>query len=274
LTTSVDPSLAQEFENLLASAVQAAPPVRVRVSTDHSVYSPSGRVVYTVTGPPNTEVKWSTSVNDAETGEIDVGYGQHTDANGKLTITQFLSPTAPAGTWVRQVRLNNVIATVTFQVTGQVTSRTPGNLLVSGSFENGSAGWNTHVPAGATVNMVDYDTTAGAPAAAHDGDWYLAFNTDTLSGSVYQDVAVQAAAGTAFTATAWLSAQTGTATGWLCVWGLGPNTDDCVPYSVTAGSYSQVQVVYDAPASITGVRFEVYPAPGATTDMDTASISG
>src|SRR6516162_8679723 len=73
------------------------------------------------------------------------------------------------------------------------------------------------VPAGATVNMVDYNNAA----KAHDGAWYLAFNTDTAGGGVYQDVPVNAAAGTSFVATAWLSAQSGTATGNLCVWGLG-----------------------------------------------------
>ena len=126
------------------------------------------------------------------------------------------------------------------------------------------------VPAGATVNMVDYNNAA----KAHDGAWYLAFNTDTAGGGVYQDVPVNAAAGTSFVATAWLSAQSGTATGQLCVWGLGAtNTNNCVPYSVKAGTYKQVQVVYDAPENVGTVRFQVYPtANGGTTDMDTTSL--
>ncbi|MBV9448641.1 MAG: hypothetical protein JO345_22365 [Streptosporangiaceae bacterium] len=139
-TTSVDPALAQEFENILASAAQAPPPVRVRVSTDRSIYYvfnplPAGAPpalnpnaipipsctscpVYTITGPPNTEVKWSTSINGIETGEIDADYGQHTDANGNLTVKNFIVKlkSTERGTWVRQVRLGNVIATVTFQV--------------------------------------------------------------------------------------------------------------------------------------------------------------
>jgi hypothetical protein len=74
--------------------------------------------------------------------------------------------------------------------------------------------------------------------------------------------------------TAWLSSQSGTATGSLCLWGLGAsNTNDSIPYSVGVGSYKQVQVVYDAPQNIGTVRFQVYPAPGGgTTGMDTASL--
>jgi hypothetical protein len=122
--------------------------------------------------------------------------------------------------------------------------------------------------------MVDYNTAAGAPAKAHDGTWYLAFNTNAAGGGVYQDVPVNAAAGTSFVGTAWLSAQSGTATGRLCVWGLGAsNTSNCIPYSVGAGAYKQVQVVYDAPQNIGTVRFQVYPtANGGTTDMDTTSL--
>jgi CHAP domain-containing protein len=150
----------------------------------------------------------------------------------------------------------------------------PGDLLRSGSFEASDAGWGTTPPPGGTVNMVDYNTAAGAPAKAHDGTWYLAFNTNGNGGGVYQDVPVNAAAGTSFVGTAWLSAQSGTATGNLCLWGLGAsNTSTCIPYSVGAGAYKQVQVVYVAPQNIGTVRFQVYPTPnGGTTDMDTTSL--
>jgi CHAP domain-containing protein len=150
----------------------------------------------------------------------------------------------------------------------------PGDLLRSGSFEASAAGWGRTVPAGGTVNMVDYNTAAGAPAKAHDGNWYLAFNTNASGGGVYQDVAVNATAGTSFTGTAWLSSQSGTATGSLCLWGLGAsNTNNCIHYSVGTGSYKQVQVVYDAPQNIATLRFQVYPTPGGgTTDMDTTSL--
>jgi hypothetical protein len=154
--------------------------------------------------------------------------------------------------------------------------------LQSGSFEGTTpTGWAKMVPSGATVNMALYNTADGAPAAAQDGDGYLAFNSNASGGGVYQDVLVDSAApGTSYVATAWLSAQSGTASGDLCVWGLGapnydsPNTDNCHPYSVTAGTYTPVQLVYDVPDWISTVRFQLYATPnGGTTDMDTTSLS-
>ena len=45
----------------------------------------------------------------------------------------------------------------------------------------------------------------------------------------------------------------GPATGSLCLWGLGTqNTDSCQSYSVTAGAYTEVQIVYDIPADDVG----------------------
>ena len=152
--------------------------------------------------------------------------------------------------------------------------------LQSGSFEGSTpTGWVKMVPSGATVNMALYNTADGAPAAAQDGYGYLAFNSNASGGGVYQDVLVDSAApGTSYVATAWLSAQSGTASGDLCVWGLSPNTnglpntDSCQPYTVTAGTYTPVQVVYDNVYG-TSLRFQVYPTPnGGTTDMDTASL--
>jgi hypothetical protein len=150
----------------------------------------------------------------------------------------------------------------------------PQNLLQHGSFEASAGGWATTVPSGGVTNMVDYQVGHGAPATAQDGSWYLAFNTSASSGSVYQDVPVNGTAGSAYTATAWLSAQSGTATGQLCLWGLGAtNTSNCRSYSVTAGTYTPIQLVYDAPQAFSTLRFQVYPAPGGgTTDMDTASL--
>jgi len=190
-----------------------------------------------------------------------------------------------AGTY-KQVQVSYVapesIGTLRFQVypapnggtTDMDTASLVQNLVRSGSFEGSAAGWGRTVPAGVSVGMADYNTANGAPAPAHDGKWYLAFNTNGSGGSVYQDVSVSAAAGTSYAGTAWLSSQAGTATGQLCLWGLGSTaTSTCVPYKVAAGTYTPVQVSYVAPVTISKVRFQVYPTPnGGTTDMDTASL--
>jgi hypothetical protein len=144
--------------------------------------------------------------------------------------------------------------------------------LRSGSFEGGSyAGWAKWIPSGATVNMALYNPADGAPAAAHDGTGYLAFNTNAAGGGVYSDTLY--GSGSSYTATAWLSSQSGTATGSLCLWGLGnQNTDSCQSYTVTAGAYTEVQVVYDIPADdVSTLRAQLYANEG-TTDMDTVSL--
>jgi hypothetical protein len=148
------------------------------------------------------------------------------------------------------------------------------NVLANGSFESSASGWSRFIPSGVTVNIVRYEAGHGAPAPAHDGSWYLATNTNGAGGSVYQDVTVNAGAGSSFVGTAWLSAQSSTASGELCVWGLGsPSTNDCVGYHVSAGTYQQIQVVYDLPAAYSTLRFQIYPTPnGGTTDIDTASL--
>jgi hypothetical protein len=136
------------------------------------------------------------------------------------------------------------------------THQVAGNLLANGSFENSASGWDRFIPSGVTVNVSHYEAGHGAPANPHDGAWYLATNTNGAGGAIYQDVTVNAPAGSSYVGTAWLSAQSGTATGRLCVWGLAsPGTSDCESYSVTAGTYSKIQVVYDLPASYSTLRF-------------------
>jgi hypothetical protein len=204
-------------------------------------------------GATNTSNCRSYSVTPGSYTKIQVVYNAPVNVS---TVRFQLYPTANGGT------------------TDMDTASLEQNLLQSGSFENSAAGWTRFVPAGATVNMALYNTTTGAPAAAQDGHGYLAFNTNTGGGGVYQDVPVAGTAGTSYTGTAWLSAQSGTATGTLCLWGLGATgTSNCRPYSVTAGSYTEVQVAYDAPSNVSTVRFQLYPtANGGTTDMDTASL--
>jgi hypothetical protein len=147
------------------------------------------------------------------------------------------------------------------------------NMLTAGSFEQNTTGWQTLIPSGGTVNMVNYNTAAGAPAIAQDSDGYLAFNTNTLGGSVYQNIPVSATAGSTYTATVWLSSQSGTTSGTFCLWGLGINTDSCTAYSVAAGTYTYLKVLYTAPQALSTLRFQVYPTANAgTTDMDTASL--
>ncbi|MDH6142820.1 MULTISPECIES: hypothetical protein [Kitasatospora] len=149
------------------------------------------------------------------------------------------------------------------------------NMLTAGSFEQNTTGWQRLVPPGGIVNWANYNTAAGAPAPAHDGTGYLAFNTNIGGGSVYQDIPVNVGAGASYTASVWLSSQSGGASGSFCLWGLGAtNTNTCVPYNVNSASgYQYFQISYTAPQPVSTLRFQVYPAVnGGTTDMDTAGV--
>ncbi|GAA1938643.1 hypothetical protein [Kitasatospora viridis] len=149
------------------------------------------------------------------------------------------------------------------------------NLLSAPTFEQNITGWQRLVPQGGIVNWVNYNTAAGAPAPAHDGTGYLAFNTNIGGGSVFQDVPVNIGPGGVYQATVWLSSQSGAASGTFCLWGLGSsNTNSCVAYNVnSATGYQFFQVVYHVPQQISTLRFQVYPTVnGGTTDMDTAGL--
>jgi hypothetical protein len=152
---------------------------------------------------------------------------------------------------------------------------TPPNMLTAGSFEQNTTGWQRLVPSGGIVNMVNYNTAAGAPAPAHDGTGYLAFNTNIAGGSVYQDVPVNVGAGATYTASVWLSSQSGPASGTFCLWGLGAsNTNSCVGYNVNSSTgYQYFQISYTTNQPVSTLRFQVYATPnGGTTDMDTANL--
>jgi hypothetical protein len=145
------------------------------------------------------------------------------------------------------------------------------SMVESGSFEGSYTGWAKLIPSGASVNMALYNTADGAPATAHDGTGYLATNTNTANGGVYQEV--ELAYSSSYVATAWLSSQSGTTTGELCAVAVGASTKNCIPYSVTAGTYTPVQLVYDNSAGANFVELEVLPtANGGTTDIDTVSL--
>jgi hypothetical protein len=52
-------------------------------------------------------------------------------------------------------------------------------------------------------------------------------------------------------------------------------TGNCQPYTVTAGTYTEVQLVYDVPvgASVSSILEVQLEAGQGTTDLDTASLA-
>lgn len=135
---------------------------------------------------------------------------------------------------------------------------TKDSLLGNGSLEVGSvAHWNRTAPA----NIVVYSN----PANAHSGAGFLATNT-TSTGSVYSDAATTVSIGQVLQGRAWLRAGSGTATGRLCLWGLGVSANEkaCTRYSIGT-TWTPVDVALGARGAHSTVRLEVYPDANAPT---------
>lgn len=87
----------------------------VSLKMDRTSYTVGQPPLYTVTGPPNTEIRWSSFLNGASTGEVDTFYGHRADANGHWSG---YGGTWPAtGTWVKRVKLNGQTSDFAFTVT-------------------------------------------------------------------------------------------------------------------------------------------------------------
>src|SRR5207302_995853 len=95
-----------------------------------------------------------------------------------------------------------------------------GNLLSSGSFENGRAdGWTVRL---AGTNRAVYSD----PSYAKEGSGYLAMNNGSVAissaPSIYQDVPVAAGPGQSYTCSIWVRSRSGQPySGTLALWGLG-----------------------------------------------------
>jgi hypothetical protein len=84
--------------NSFVSSINGVPTATVGQST-----------TYTITGaPPNTAIYWSSTRNNASTGEVNAYYGQTTDASGNWSATAG-SPwtTAQVGGWVKTATFGN-----------------------------------------------------------------------------------------------------------------------------------------------------------------------
>jgi len=85
------------------------------VRTDRSSYLVGERTVYTVSGPPNTPILWS-STRDGAAVEDRANYGHVTDGQGRWSGTGDAWTDAQAGRWVKQVQVGTETASVTFEV--------------------------------------------------------------------------------------------------------------------------------------------------------------
>ncbi|MCB1015087.1 MAG: CHAP domain-containing protein [Acidimicrobiales bacterium] len=138
----------------------------------------------------------------------------------------------------------------------------------NGSFESGFTHWTGRQGSGNT-NFVAYTDAR----RAHDGSRFGATNT-AGGGSIYNDSAVTMNAGDSIAVGAWVRAQSGTARGRLCAWGLGSTSNEsiCRTYRVST-TYKYVQLVLNPRGAHNTLRVELYPTNNAgTTFIDTVSM--
>ena len=142
------------------------------------------------------------------------------------------------------------------------------NSLRNGSLERGKNSWRLRQGRG-IANRAYYRNINWA----HDGNDLVATNTDD-NGSIYQDVSTPVTAGDSITATAWVRSQGASASGKLCIWGLGesPNEKNCTRYTV-GQTYEPIAVVFNPKDNHSKIRVELYPkANTGTTFLDTVNL--
>lgn len=137
--------------------------------------------------------------------------------------------------------------------------------VTDGSFEHGDTWSWSHGNGGGTTNVVHYTGQSG-----HDGGGFLAFNT-TEGGYVADTLAAAPTIGEETVATAWVRAQSGSASGRVCLVATGTTNDEtvCEPYATGTG-WHEVQIGLVPRRSHSSVRIEVRPG-GGTTWLDTVS---
>jgi hypothetical protein len=128
-----DPKIRRKLEFPPFTASQAPPAPRpVQVSVDKAVYLVGQAPLYTVTGPPNTPILWSSTRNGVSTGEVDAYYGQQTDASGNWSGYGGAWEPGHVGSWTKSVRVGDQTATVGFTVQAQVRLTVDKNRYVVG----------------------------------------------------------------------------------------------------------------------------------------------
>ena len=148
------------------------------------------------------------------------------------------------------------------------------SLIKGGGFETG--GWSP-MPG---TNTANYSSGQLYPdEKARSGSKYMAFNTNTQGGGIYQDVPQSIAAGDTYCASAFVRSQKGepTASGGFVVWLIGGanNENGSQAYGNLGqlGNWTPVSTCVTATTAHAAVRVQFYPTPGSGT-TDTDDVSG
>jgi hypothetical protein len=91
-------------------------PPTVQITVDSSSYVVGQSPLYTVTGPPNTPIYWSSLLNGVSTGEDHAYYGQVTGPDGVWSGYGGPWQAGDVGTWVKQVFIGSRTGLAGFDV--------------------------------------------------------------------------------------------------------------------------------------------------------------
>jgi pyrrolidone-carboxylate peptidase len=112
-------SIASQYRGMLFQAIPVAGvSVPVALTLNKTTYRVGEVPTYSVIGPANKPLKWSSTFNGVPTSESDTSYGTMTDANRRWSGT--IGPAwtaAQVGSWVKYVRVDGRLAQFAFTVT-------------------------------------------------------------------------------------------------------------------------------------------------------------
>lgn len=96
--------------------VADTPAQPVQLLVDKSSYNVGESPLYTVIGPPNSRILWSSTLNGAPTGEVDADYGHVTDGNGQWSGYGSAWTQSQVGSWTKQIKIADRTAQASFEV--------------------------------------------------------------------------------------------------------------------------------------------------------------
>jgi hypothetical protein len=196
--------------------------------------------------------------NEAGTSNITISSAQWSRHNVELDVTESAHTDFRLQVYVQTTGANVDVDAATLTDAG----------LVNSSFEHGISGWGVY---GASTSVVT--NSSQAPEDAN----YLEFQSASVGGSVYQDVATTLLLGHAYTASALLRSPSGTPmTVDLVLWALGgaPTIMAKTEVTVSSPNWTRYGVELDLPANgYNDLRFQVYEgAAHVNLDVDSTLL--
>ncbi|HEX6873739.1 MAG TPA: FG-GAP-like repeat-containing protein [Micromonosporaceae bacterium] len=108
-------AVVSQYRDLLVAAINAPDVPLVKVSADQGVYRVGDTPRYTVIGPANSDIKWSTRLNGVVI-DRDSALGHRTDASRNWSGTYHTLLASEVGVVIKYVRVDGRLAKVQYQV--------------------------------------------------------------------------------------------------------------------------------------------------------------